>query len=104
MRLRPGAATCTAAIAVAGGPDYRGRIAGDSGSTAFAVVCLPGGPGAAYSRPVDSYSRPVDFPVDSPVGFTGKSWDWCRRMVDASGVVAGVTGTVVVVGCGMLSA
>jgi len=37
MRLRPGAATCAATIAVASGPDYRGRIAGDSGPTAFAV-------------------------------------------------------------------
>ena len=54
MSLRPGAATCAATIAVAGGPDYRGRIAGDSGPTAFAAVCsppLPAGPGAALQSP-----------------------------------------------------
>jgi len=103
MRLRPGAATCAATIAVAGGPDYRGRIAGDSGPTAFAVVCSPAvaaGPGAAYSRPVDSYSRPVD----SPVGLAGKSWEWCRRMVARHRVLAVLTGTVVMFGCAMLTA
>ena len=103
MRLRPGAATCAATIAVAGGPDCRDRIAGGSGPTAFAVVCSPAvadGPRAAYSRPVDSYSRPVG----SPVGFTGKSWDWCRRMVARHRVLAVLTGTVVLFGCGMLTA
>jgi signal transduction histidine kinase len=103
MRLRPGAATCAATIAVAGGPDCRDRIAGGSGPTAFAVVCSPAvadGPRAAYSRPVDSYSRPVGFPV----GFTGKSWDWCRRMVARHRVLAVLTGTVVLFGCGMLTA
>ena len=96
MRLRPRAATCTATIAVAGGPDCRDRIAGGSGPTAFAVVCSPAvadGPRAAYSRPVDSYSRPVG----SPVGFTGKSWDWCRRMVARHRVLAVLTATAAVI-------
>ena len=107
MRLRPGAATCAAAIAVAGDPEYRGRIAGQSGPTAFAAVCPPAvaaGPGAAYSRPVDSYSRPVGSPVGSSIGFTGKLWDWCRRMVARHRVLAVLTGTVVLFGCGMLTA
>ena len=42
--------------------------------------------------------------MDSPVGFTGKSWDWCRRMVARHRVLAVLTGTVVLFGCGMLSA
>jgi signal transduction histidine kinase len=107
MRLRPGAATCAAAIAVASGPDYRGRIAGDSGPTAFAVVCrraVAAGPAAAYSRPVDSYSRPVDSPLGSSAGFTGKSWDWCRRMAARHRALAVLTGTVALFGCGMLTA
>jgi signal transduction histidine kinase len=49
---------------------------------------------------VDSYSRPVG----SPIGFTGKSWDWCRRMVARHRVLAVLTGTVVLFGCGMLTA
>ena len=53
---------------------------------------------------MDSYSRPVDFPVGSPIGFTGKSWDWCRRMVARHRVLAVLTGTVVLFGCGMLTA
>ena len=53
---------------------------------------------------MDSYSRPVDSPAGSPIGFTGKSWDWCRRMVARHRVLAVLTGTVVLFGCGMLSA
>ena len=53
---------------------------------------------------MDSYSRPVDSPVGSPIGFTGKSWDWCRRMVARHRVLAVLTGTVVLFGCGMLTA
>ncbi|MBV9383688.1 MAG: hypothetical protein JO242_23875 [Streptosporangiaceae bacterium] len=49
---------------------------------------------------MDSYSRPVD----SSIGFTGKSWDWCRRMVARHRVLAVLTGTVVLFGCGMLTA
>jgi signal transduction histidine kinase len=49
---------------------------------------------------VDSYSRPVG----SSIGFTGKSWDWCRRMVARHRVLAVLTGTVVLFGCGMLTA
>jgi signal transduction histidine kinase len=49
---------------------------------------------------VDSYRRPVD----SPVGLTGKSWDWCRGMAARHRVLAVLTGTVVLFGCGMLSA
>ena len=50
---------------------------------------------------MDSYSRR---PVGSSVGFTGKSWDWCRRMVARHRVLAVLTGTLVLFGCGMLSA
>jgi signal transduction histidine kinase len=46
----------------------------------------------------------VDFPVGSSIGFTGKSWDWCRRMVARHRVLAVLTGTVVLFGCGMLTA
>ena len=53
---------------------------------------------------MDSYSRPVDSPVGSSIGFTGKSWDWCRRMVARHRVLAVLTGTVVLFGCGMLTA
>ena len=53
---------------------------------------------------MDSYSRPVDSPVGSSIGVTGKSWDWCRRMVARHRVLAVLTGTVVLFGCGMLSA
>jgi signal transduction histidine kinase len=49
---------------------------------------------------VDSYSRPVG----SPIGFTGKSWDWCRRMVARHRVLAVLASTVVLFGCGMLTA
>jgi signal transduction histidine kinase len=42
--------------------------------------------------------------VGSPVGFTGKSWDWCCRVVARHRVLALLTGTVVLFGCGMLSA
>ena len=49
---------------------------------------------------MDSYSSPVG----SPIGFTGKSWDWCRRMVAGHRVLAVLAGTVVLFGCGMLSA
>jgi signal transduction histidine kinase len=42
--------------------------------------------------------------VDSSVGFTGKSWDWCRRTVARHRVLAVLTGTVVLFGCGMLTA
>jgi signal transduction histidine kinase len=45
---------------------------------------------------VDSYSRPV--------GVTRKSWDWCRRIVARHRVPAVLTGTVVLFGCGMLTA
>jgi signal transduction histidine kinase len=53
---------------------------------------------------VDSYRRHVSSPADSSVGFTGKSWDWCRRMVARHRVLAVLTGTAVLFGCGMLSA
>ena len=53
---------------------------------------------------MDSYRRPVDSPVGSSIGFAGKSWDWCRRMVARHRVLAVLTGTVVLFGCGMLSA
>jgi signal transduction histidine kinase len=49
---------------------------------------------------VDSYSRYVD----TPVGFTGKSWDWCRRMAARHRVLAVLTGAAAMFGCGMLSA
>ena len=49
---------------------------------------------------MDSYSRPVG----SSIGFTGKSWDWCRRMVARHRVLAVLTGTVALFGCGMLTA
>ncbi len=65
MRLRPGAATCAATIAVAGGPDYRGRIAGDSGPTAFAVVCSPavaGRPGRCLQSPRGLLQPPRGLP------------------------------------------
>jgi signal transduction histidine kinase len=42
--------------------------------------------------------------VGSSIGFTGKSWDWCRRMVARHRVLAVLTGTVVLFGCGMLTA
>ena len=42
--------------------------------------------------------------MGSPIGFTGKSWDWCRRMVARHRVLAVLTGTVVLFGCGMLTA
>ena len=42
--------------------------------------------------------------MDSPIGFTGKSWDWCRRLVARHRVLAVLTGTVVLFGCGMLTA
>jgi signal transduction histidine kinase len=38
------------------------------------------------------------------VGFTGKSWDWGRRMVARHRVLAVLTGTVVLFGCGLLTA
>ena len=53
---------------------------------------------------MDSYSRPVNVPVGSSIGFTGKSWNWCRRMVARHRVLAVLTGTVVLFGCGMLTA
>jgi signal transduction histidine kinase len=46
----------------------------------------------------------VDYPVGSSIGFTGKSWDWCHRMVARHRVLAVLTGTVVLFGCGMLTA
>jgi signal transduction histidine kinase len=42
--------------------------------------------------------------VGSSIGFTGKSWDWCRRLVARHRVLAVLTGTVVLFGCGMLTA
>jgi signal transduction histidine kinase len=42
--------------------------------------------------------------VGSSIGFTGKSWDWCRRVVARHRVLAVLTGTVVLFGCGMLTA
>jgi signal transduction histidine kinase len=42
--------------------------------------------------------------VDSAIGFTGKSRDWCRRMVARHRVLALLAGTAVLFGCGMLSA
>lgn len=65
---------------------------------------LPAGPGAAYSRPVDSYPRSVGSPVDSSVGFTGKSWDWCRRTAARHRVLAVLAGSALMFGAGMLSA
>jgi signal transduction histidine kinase len=53
---------------------------------------------------VDSYSRPVGSPGGSSIGFAGKSGDWCRRMVASHRVLAVLTGTVVLFGCGMLTA
>ena len=53
---------------------------------------------------MDSYSRPVDSPVESSAGFTGKSWDWCRRLVARHRAPAVLAGTFVLFGCGMLSA
>ena len=49
---------------------------------------------------MDSYRRPVD----SSIGVTGRSWDWCRRMVARYRVLAVLTGSAVLFGCGMLSA
>jgi len=53
---------------------------------------------------VDTYSRPVGYPAGSSIGFTGKSWDWCRRLVARHRVLAVLTGTVALFGCGMLTA
>src|SRR6202035_15672 len=69
MRLRPGTATCAATIAVAGGPDYRGRIAGDSGPTAFAAVCPPavaGQPGHCLQSPRGLIQPPRGLPRGLP--------------------------------------
>jgi len=49
---------------------------------------------------VDPYSRPVD----SSIGFAGQSWGWCRRLVARHRVPAVLAGTVVLFGCGMLTA
>jgi signal transduction histidine kinase len=42
--------------------------------------------------------------VGSSAGFTGKSWDWCRRAVARHRVLAVLIGTVAVFGCAMLTA
>jgi len=46
----------------------------------------------------------VGSPTGSSIGFTGKSWDWCRRMVARHRVLAVLTGSIALFGCGMLSA
>ena len=53
---------------------------------------------------MDSYRRPAGSSAGSLVGFAGKSWDWCRRLVARHRVLAVLTGTVVLFGCGMLTA
>ena len=53
---------------------------------------------------MDPYRRHVDSPADPSLGVTGKSWDWCRRLVARHRVLAVLTGSVVLFGCGMLSA
>jgi signal transduction histidine kinase len=89
-RLRPGAAFRAAAIVVARAPAYRDRTAGGAGPTASAVVRLPAGPGAAYSRLVRS--------------FISRLLGWCRRLVTRHHAAAVITGTVVMFGCGLTTA
>jgi signal transduction histidine kinase len=52
---------------------------------------------------VDSYSPAVS-PAGSFIGFTGKSRDWCRRVVTGHRILAVLAGTVALFGFGILTA